>query len=243
MNYSAIIISLFYIILFSCEENNEKKLTDREATCNQSDEYDYLNNYAADQICTSDTCTEYLSLWKELFFEKNHISEDFYEDHVELARAGMNSWKKGVSFRVCYRVKIDWAIAYNCDSFIIKINENNNYFASLNLPRDIYLSKDQIEIAIENRAFSSSLNTISNSEDLQFISMNDALASLIIAANINTLCSKRIFINKETGHLTLEAYAQYMDEYNSCIQGSIDLINGNTTVRDIPCWINYNKAR
>jgi len=67
--------------------------------------------------------------------------------------------------------------------------------------------------------------------------MDNALNHLIEAANVNTLCTSRIYLHDKNGHIMLEAWAEYENEENSCIQGLIDLISGETKVVDSPCMI------
>lgn len=76
-----------------------------------------------------------------------------------------------------------------------------------------------------------------NVENLKFNSLDIAVKALTAKAKVNTLCARIIFVDNTTGNLVLEADAQYDDEVNSCILGRIDLITGETTVREVPCMI------
>lgn len=232
-NLLLFILLVQLVFLPSCKE----KIQERTVACTQSGDYHYLDNYIAGSLSTSDLCQQYQAIWKELFMEKNNLSESYFQNHIILSNSAMNTWNDGVSFSICYKVKIGWAIAWECDQFIVKINKDKLYYPALNLPRDQYLSKDDIRIAVNGRAFSSDIIKLSNVEDLKYNSMNNALSELIKAANINTLCSGMIFIDKSTGNLTLQAGAKYDNEDNSCIQGEIDLITGITKVQDTPCAI------
>jgi hypothetical protein len=219
--------------LISCHKEKQ----DRIVSCDQRSYYAYLDNYQIGTLCTSDICQKYKMIWKELFMEKNNISESYFDEHIILCNSDTGSWNKGTSFNICYKVKIDWAIAWRCDQFIIKIKSGNNYYPSVDLPRDQFLSKNYIRTAIYARVFSSKMDTLSNEEVLRFKSFDSALDQLIKGSNVNTLCSNDIIVNN-LGHLTLEAYGEYKSEYNSCIMGEIDLISGNTKHNDTPCWIN-----
>ncbi|MFA5297887.1 MAG: hypothetical protein WC389_06725 [Lutibacter sp.] len=234
MKNSLLIFVSMILILTACE----KDIQTRQTTCLQPGDYDYLDNYKIDSMCSSDACTEYLTIWRELLAEKNNLSQDFIDSHIELCQSEIQSWADGISFSVCYKFKIGWAIAYNCDQFIIKINADNTSYPSLDLPRDTYLSKEKIKIAVDNRAFSSYITKMTNTNDLKFISMESALNDLIEYSDVNMLCLNRVIINDDTGNLTLEASAQYENEENSCIQGTIDLISGDKNVNETPCWIN-----
>ena len=109
-------------LVFSCEKDKQKRTT----TCVQPDKYDYLDRYNLDSsLCFKDTCKKYRDIWKELLIEKNNLSKDFYDNNIQLVKSMTNKWNDGVSFRICYKVTVKWAIAYNCDNFIIKINKDN----------------------------------------------------------------------------------------------------------------------
>jgi hypothetical protein len=169
--------------------------------------------------------------------EKNNLSQEFINSHIEICQSKINFGARGISFSVCYRLKIDWAIAYNCDQFIIKINANNTSYPSLGLPRDTFLTKDKIKIAIDNRAFFSHIGKISNVDDIKYSTIDNALQDLTTFSDVSQLCLNMITINNDNGNLTLEASAQYENEENSCVVGTIDLITGNKDVNDTPCCI------
>ena len=118
---------------------------------------------------------------------------------------------------------------------MIKIDKSNQLYPAINIPRDTYLSKDQIQLEIDGNAFSSFITKLSNVESLKFNSLDDAVKILTAKAKVNTLCARIIFVDNTTGNLVLEADAQYDNEVNSCIQGRADLITGATTVSEVPC--------
>jgi hypothetical protein len=229
---SRILFTYFFLIasLWSCDKENQE----RKVTCVQQDEYDYLDGYQPDSLCTSEICTSYLNLWEEIFKETNNLSDTFFDEHIILCTSSLNTWNEGISFMVCYQIKMDWAIAWNCDKLAIKIFGNSNLYPEL--PRDEYLSNDEIRFAIEQNRRYSRIGSVSNS-NIIFLSMSDALNQLIEEAKVNTLCMRRITLNKTTGSLLLTAWAEYENEENSCIKGVIDLNTGNTEVTDTPCMI------
>lgn len=227
-----LVLSLICVI-FSCE----KEYHGRIVTCTQGSDYAYLDNYKIDSLCTDNLCVNYQKVWKELLMEQNNLSHSYFENNIELCQSSINNWMQGASFRICYKVKLDWAIAYGCDQFIIKIEKDNTLYPSLYLPRDTYLSKDQIKRALSAHAFSSDIVKLSNIETLRYNSLKRAMEHMIRQAEVNTLCSNRIYINKSTGNLLLEAYGEYINESNSCIRGSIDLFTGETIITDTHCLI------
>jgi len=169
--------------------------------------------------------------------EKNHLTESYFNSHIELSSSSINVWNDGRSFSICYKIKLGWAEAYNCDQFMIKIDKSNQLYPAINIPRDTYLSKDQIRLEVNGNAFSSYIIKLSNVENLKFNSLDNAVKILTAKAKVNTLCARIIFVDNTTGNLVLEADAQYDNEVNSCVLGRVDLITGATTVSEVPCMI------
>lgn len=224
-------------LLISCAKPHE--IQKQKVTCPQYSDYNTWYNWTSGPLCQSDTCIKYQSIWKELFQEKNNLSQNYFNNHIIPCYSKIETWDEGISFRIYYKVVIDWAVAYCGDHFIIKIKSGNILYPSLNLPRDIMFLKDDIRIAINNRAFSSSMLQLSNIETLQFSSNTAAMDKLISDSNLNTLCFQDIRIGPE-GHMMVEAGAQYSNKENSCVEGDIDLINGKTTFNDVPCYYAAN---
>lgn len=233
----SIIMICLFLILASCSTDiiEDEGEVDRVVVCDQEGKYNYLDKYPAEEICESDTCNSYFEQWKSFFLNKNGLNSDFLNEHITIKRTSLNYWNDGISYRICYQLKVGWAIAYNCDHFIISLSENAYGFSSI--PRNTLLTESQIEMFIDNNRFSSGIDTVSSVVETKFETFDDALEELITQAQVNTLCSGRIFLG-DNGNLRMAAHATYENEINSCIQGSIDLITGITDIWDSPCWIN-----
>jgi len=185
-------------------------------------------------LCIDESCIKYMEIWKDLFIQMNALPGNYYCRHIELATSGIGEWNDGISFGVCYSVKIDWATAFTCDSFIIYIN--NDLYPALDAPRNVYLEKTSIEKVVNMRAFSSGITKLTPDEKLKFNSLEDAMNFAIKQANVNTLSLSRIFIDRNSGHISLDAVESH-DEINKCIFVTLDLINGQTKVVEGACYI------
>lgn len=129
---------------------------------------------------------------------------------------------------------MDWATVLDSDKFIVKINPESYIYNTL--PREVYLSEEEVRYAISLGKYTSEIVTLSTS-NLMFTTMDDALNYLIEVAGVNALCTSRIYLDNEIGHIMLEAWAEYENEENSCIQGEVDLINGDAESYDRVCMI------
>ncbi len=237
---------IFLVLLFtitSCEKESifpthvEDGFKKKKTSCIPQEPEDRI----PEDNCSTELCNQYFPIWKELFQEKNNLNEDFMDTHITIHKTSTTNWKKGISFRVCYEVKFDWARAYNCDSFIINITADDKYYPLLDLPRETDLTKDKIRIAIENRAFSSELTRLDNTGEIAYSTQEAAMKDLIDASEVTTLCVRQIKVDYKSGHLILSAYAQYEGEENSCILGKLDLITKTKDISDMPCFISTIK--
>ncbi len=219
-----------YYLLFGKNENNEEET--RPTSCAEMT-IDYVHYVCADSLCKA-----YQNSWKEIFIEKNGITEQYFNDHVTIYHSSIDDWEKGTSISISYTVTADWAIAHNTDQFIIKIEEGDSLYPSLDVPRGVFLSKEDIKTIIAANAFSSGIIKFTPGEALRFGSKDEAITFLTAQAKVSSLCLQRIYIDKITGHISLYAGAEYDDEWNKCIEATLDLINGEYALRENACLIN-----
>lgn len=232
------VISLLLFLLFSCEKKNGLK-TDcfgdppvlHPVTCNAN-------------LCQSDTCQTYLAIWKQLFLEKNHMSQEYFNDHITPCSSHINKWADGFSYRISYKIKFDWVEVSESDQLIIWLHPSTaGLYPSLSLPRNTLLSKNQISSALTLMAFSSSLNTIDPLSRLKFSSYDEAMADLADAAGVENFCGSEIFyegphmVDPPSGHPILRATATISEKENNCISATVDLVTGENEIQDYPCVI------
>lgn len=179
------------------------------------------------EFCTSDTCENYFTIWKELFISNNQLTEDYFDKHIFPCLTILHRWNSGISFRISYQIKIDWAEVWVQDKFIIWIDPAELY--SPYLPRDTLLSKDQIEMAVSGSAFSSKIKKVEPIDHLKFPTLENALDTLISVAETDTLCSKGISFSN--GHPYLEANAYLNLKENRCIYTEMNLVTGEMEIR------------
>ena len=168
--------------------------------------------------------------------KQNNMTKEYFSKHITI----ISSEIVGGKFFISYRLQNDWAMALGGDTFIIKIAEDEDDYPEIGLPKGTYLSLEQIEAAIDHRGFNSWIHKAPKTGPLRYSSMNEALDTLIKAARVDTLCFTRVFLSRTVGTLTLEAYAIYEDANNGCIEGTIDLITGDTNVKNVSCDKIYN---
>ena len=205
----------------------------RAVICEMPEGYNYLDYYEkwTDSICTSPLCSLYTSVWKDLLIERTTLTEPYFERHFEITESRITEGSEGDFFIVGFRVTNDWAVAYSGDHFIIRIHEEADSYPEIGLPKETYLSKDQIAAVLDHRGFDSKVREIPKTGPLKFSTPEEALKILIKEANVDTLCFYRIAFNYTTWTMNLQAYAQYVDTEDECIEAAIDLITGRTIIK------------
>jgi len=197
--------------------------------------------YCPGQLCQSDSCQTYFGIWKELFLSKNQMSQEYFDNHIILCSSTIQNWNDGASFEIYYKVKIGWVDYRLYDQFIIYIA--SNIYPGLNVPRYVLLSKSQIDTVLNGNYFGSQLGKITPVNELKFPSEVDAMNALIRASNVDTFCigsvsfQQRSFDKYTAGHPYFIASGVLNWNENKCIEGSIDLINGETYVNENTCYI------
>ncbi|MEM6345045.1 MAG: hypothetical protein AAF927_14235 [Bacteroidota bacterium] len=186
-------------------------------------------------ICNTDDCEKYLGIWQNLLMERNNLSQAFFDDHIRVHESSINDWRDGTSFRVCYWIQIDWAISYECDKFIINIDPDDTKYPSLDLPRGVALNEQEVKLAAYNRAFGSTLSKINGATQIAYLSEAAALNELVSYSELDTLCYSGVSLDQKDGNLVLQASAEYRNQENPCVFGSIDLVSGQKEINDSPC--------
>ena len=211
-----IILSLFLACLFSCEKID---------------------------LCESENCTKYLQIWEELFIARNDMTRDYFNKHITATYSTIDSWNDGQSFRVEYKVKIDWAEATLADQFIIFISPSTDgLYPSLQLPRGTWLTKTQINSALDLFAFSSQIYKVAMVEHLKYATKKEAQQLLETESGIANLEEGSIWydspsFNECQGHPFLNIRDEIDRSKNECISCKLDLVTGDTEIRNTPCMI------
>jgi hypothetical protein len=203
-----------------------------------------------DVPCDSETCKTYFKIWKDLFITRNHLTVEYFNKHIFPYSTAIETWNDGKSFRIEYKVKIDWAEAKLNDQFIIWLDPSTiGLYPSVPSPRSTYLSNDQINKFIDILAFSSSIHKVAMIDQLMYASREDAIQVLRTASGVDLLGPGEIFyehpsFNECQGHPFLRIYVTINSNENKCMMFKIDLVSGETKVMEHPCIIivSYNTS-
>jgi hypothetical protein len=212
-----LLISILLTIIFSCEKGTD--------------------------FCDSKECQNYFKIWKDLFISRNQLTESYFIDHVFPYKTEIESWNDGQSFRVEYKIRIDWAEAILSDQFSIWLDPSTaGLFPSIPTPRSTYLSKDQINKLLDIFAFSSTMHKVATIDHLKYSTRADAISELQTASGIENLGKGEVYyqnpsFREDLGHPLLRVSATINLSENKCMQGTLDLATGDNEIRETACVI------
>jgi hypothetical protein len=185
----------------------------------------------------------YFKIWKDLFMSRNQISQDYYDTHLEITSREIFHWQSGISFRLYYKLHIDWAEIQGVDDFLIVFFSTESGYQHLSIRRDVYLTKAEIEIVLDNHVFSSCIGPVNPVKNLLFTSYDQAVAAFQATVN----CAK-IFPQQTAYYVPGKLPRIDGDPYfiglgtldslnNRCISGYFNLMTGIGLAHETVCVI------
>jgi len=194
-------------------------------------------------ICTDEICLLYQQVWKELFIEGHGLSEDYFDNHIEICGTSMEIRCGTTEFIIHYKMKVDWAIMYDRDWMRVRIDSVSPYAPPLLVPPYTYLTKDEIKkiqiykiwliyFMIEEYGFK-----LPAYEKLKFDSYGSAMNYLAKKANVSRLKFNRITIDPHRNAWILYTITEYDQESHKCIWAELNLNTGETVIEKGSCLI------
>jgi len=195
-------------------------------------------------LCESPICLEYYEIWENLFKARNDMSDDYFDRHILITETAIDHWNSGESFRIYYNVNIDWATATAGDKFIVNISSEAWLPPTLDVPKEEYLTEEDISSILDASGFFSRISEIASVTQLRFPSKKAAVKALRDIAGSNRIRSDRIYYKKSrhlfnaNGHPYLVGNGVISEISNRCVYGEIDLVTGEGEAGEGVCWYN-----
>jgi hypothetical protein len=238
-------ISIYFLILliYACSKTDDRQKELLKCDCSA-----YLAPSepvtCSGTLCQSDTCQTYFSIWKELLLSRNQMSQDYFNSHITPCNTSIDKWNDGITFRISYKVKIEWAEVLLGDQFIIWLSPSTSgLYPSLDLPRDTLLTKDQINSAFSLMAFNSGMNIIASINELKYHSRAEAMNAVIRGSGVDAFCTSELYYNPphmvlaDSGQPYIRAYGILNWNENECITSQMNLYTGDVKVIFNQCMI------
>lgn len=186
----------------------------------------------------------YTSIWKSEFLRRNKMSEDYFNAHITEIKTSSNEWNSGVSFRVDYVVKIDWAEIKSFDNFLIKFSSKDDTYRYLNIPRDTFYGLKEIQLVMDKKVWSK-MQPINPIENLVYSSKKAAISALHDSLNNEYISLESLWFTYDVPGQPQDDGFPYMlgsgtinHKENECYDGQLNLVTGKTEGNETRCWVN-----
>ena len=181
----------------------------------------------------------YLDIWKNEFKRRNSISDDVFDNEIQVEEFSVVCSTAGATVRVTYRVTEGWASALVDDSFLILLYRHaatGPIHADLSVNR--LFSEDDVRRAID-RQLNSIIHSYRSPRSLVFASRSDAEQALMRAVPTGKVQPDLWSIDFLSSSFSLGTYGEIDIGKNLCFSASLDLSTGETQVLETVCAI-YN---
>jgi hypothetical protein len=232
------LISILFLVIFSCSKTEDLLKVD----CSHSLGYP-SGVTCSGTICQSDTCNNYVGIWKDLFLKKNQMTEQYFNNHITLCKIATYKYaNQGIQFEITYKFSIDWFETSFEEGFMIWLDPSylqNN--PTVSLPSKTLLTKNQIKDNINNPYFGYTIHKISSIDHLRYSTRQTAINALARAAGVVDMCASTLSIqyqnieNPPLGHPMLKASAVLNWNENKCVSGIMDLSTDYLKVENQAC--------
>ncbi len=185
----------------------------------------------------------YFKIWKDLFLSRNQISAEYYDRHVEIISCELVKWNSGISFNLHYQLHIDWADVEAYDSFLIMLFSTESAYQHLEIRRDVYLTKAEISIILDNHVFNSGLGPVNPVENLLYANYDQAVAAFQAAVNCDKIFPQQIAyyvpgkLPRIDGNPYFLGFGTLDSLNNRCISGYFNLLSGTGSAHETVCRI------
>ncbi len=196
---------------------------------------------AFDRLCEEAKRSEdrYLDIWKNEFKRRNSISDDVFDNEIQVEEFSVVCSTAGATVRVTYRVTEGWASALVDDSLLILLYGHaatGPIHADLSVNR--LFSEGDVRQAIDRR-LNSIIHSYRSPRSLAFASRSDAEQALIRAVPTGNVQPDLWSIDFLSSSFSLGTYGDIDPGENRCFSASLDLSTGETQVFETVCAI-YN---
>ncbi len=188
------------------------------------------DKYSSAGLCLGKQCESYFKIWKDYFLKVNNMSTSYFDAHITPYESFIESWESGESYKVRYKVKIQWLEVDVRDEFLIRIDVNETKFPQLDLPKGQFLFDDQVAVVLDNFAFDSKVTRIASVEELNFSSYKNALKALRDISGEQKLEFRRYefkdarLVFTPNGHPYMYGIAE--KDQGVCACGELNLVTG-----------------
>jgi hypothetical protein len=220
------IILLVLIFAFSCKKDKSN------------------SNQAPNNVCMdSSTTATYLDFWKSEFLIRDTMTSAYFNSHISQIKASANCYNSGISFRVDYKVTIDWAVIDDYNQFIVELYSSEPAYQYLNIPRDQFLGTSVLQTILNNSVEGSYIGYVKSITSLPYSSNAIAIqafqdsvgSSVILPQSISYYVPGKL--PHKDGYPYFLGFGTINDSLNQCIEGYFNLVTGQSHSDTTVCRI------
>lgn len=182
----------------------------------------------------------YLEIWKSQFLKRNRMDRAYFDTHIQVRSYDVEcGWVSGLSFRVEYTVKFDWAAIEAQDQIVVMLYESESAYRHLSIKRDHLFDESEVALAIDKQVFFSGISTVKPAGKLAFPNHAAALEAFRKKAGTTDLDNVRLAfyvpgnVPRIDGHPYMLGRGTIDAAKNLCVEGHVNLVTG-----EIVTWTN-----
>lgn len=188
---------------------------------------------------------KYLPAWKKLFLEKNNITKDYFDKHIQILETGISTdQSRQLSpasrgreyFEILYHIKVDWIELNNADHLVIRRKDQEDYLSVDEFIEEAKSAKEKFSqvgnfIPIEKAP-------MSFEEAVEKLQRINSEAKHLKPVYL-TLAFKSPRDDKEqiaNGGVLLYGEGTIDFKKNQCLEGYLNLVSGRGYTMRTLCW-------
>lgn len=194
-------------------------------------------NTSKEPPVSEDIKNTYSPIWKELFMEKNSISEEYFSKHIKIINIYKAELNSGESLNIRYQFVIDWATTLQIiDSLLIKSKDLSRYYSPEEVKQN---AKTQNGVGTSPHKISRIIPVESIISYDTAINNLKTKCSSLLKTEPNNIAIDDSINSDQYGEIYLKAGGVIDEKKNKCKSGRIGLYDGEVTdCSDTFCWIN-----
>lgn len=230
-----LLLSIITIAFTACKKDNKKE--ESSDSCNFNSNITISGN-----VLTQSQQDNYFDIWKSILMEKSNMTESYFNNHITEYKVSSTEWNAGVSFRIDYIMHIDWIDIRCSDAFLVKMDSSYEAYGYLNIPRDVFFEKSQIESNISSNV-ESEISSYNLLENLKYNNCTELRTAIIDSSGYNVAEPNNSTyyvpgkIPREDGDPYVTIRGVVDQQNNKCLRGHINLNTGEYEVWEDACVI------
>lgn len=196
-----------------------------------------------DSVLSETQENEYYQIWKSILLENSNMTDEYFNEHITNYTLSSYKWNGGISFKIDYIIRIDWVNIKSSNNFLVKMNSSYDAYRHLNIPRDIFFTKNQIKLNTYSDVHSE-VDRHNPVNALKYKNSNEVYEAVVTSSGYNEVSLDYISyyvpgkLPRKDGDPYYILNGTISDSQNRCLTGYINLVTGDSEVWETTCRVN-----